>query len=838
VIGVSGSAGLGKSRLVHELTTIAADHNIDVFSAQSESHTGEVPFHVITTLLRAATEITGLDGAAARAKLRDRAQGAQPDDLALLDDLLGIGDPAVSSPIIEPDERRRRLTTLINAAVVARNSPAVYVIEDVHWIDEASESMLADFLAVVPQAHALVLITYRPEYPGTLGRPPSSQAISLEPLDDVEIEVLTAELLGAHPSVARLTVDIAHHAAGNPYFAQETVRELAEQGALTGGAGQYSCRAPIGALGVPATLQATIASRIDRLEPTAKRALGAASVIGSRFDRELLTLLDVEPALEELVESELIHPVSLPPQVQYSFRHPLIRTVAYESQLKSDRADMHRRAAEAIEARGTPDEDAALIAEHHEASGDLTAAYTWHMRAGTWSRNRDDHAAQMSWRRAERISRAAFERSGDVRAAELLSRALIGQGRPAEGEEILSRFDPDNMSERELVRWGVNRVAIMFWSLGAGEKANEIFALLRERLTEPDLKLILEALGAAMTVHENRIGDALVVAERVLSTAHAPAAAFEFAAFAAGLGLPLAGRGGEFEDIAERFRIQLDANDSMIRVMLRYCDVLAVAMSGDLQLAEERVSYYTDSTAGGALLPWVIAKMMTGLLAIHRGRMSEAISSIESGLDAGDLEASVPWRLVGRLLLARAYAALGNAAESRRVLEDAKEHTGSFVAIHDPALTISKSWLAAAEGSSRHAVELARAAADAARASGQYAVEAQALHDAARFGDPTVGKRLDELVHVVDGNVVAIQARHASALAAGDAQRLTAVSAEFERAGLLLSAADSAAQAASLYGGSGQRARSEEAGLHARSLAVECGGARTPAILGVTGAPD
>ena len=104
---------------------------------------------------------------------------ADPEDVLLLEDLLGIADPEVALAKVDPDARRRRLTALVNAASLARQAPAVYVVEDVHWIDEVSESLVADFVAVVPQTHSLVLITYRPEYRGALSRVPGAQSIAL-----------------------------------------------------------------------------------------------------------------------------------------------------------------------------------------------------------------------------------------------------------------------------------------------------------------------------------------------------------------------------------------------------------------------------------------------------------------------------------------------------------------------------------------------------------------------------------------------------------------------------------------------------------------------------------
>jgi hypothetical protein len=153
-------------------------------------------------------------------------------------------------------------------------------------------------------------------------------------------------------------------------------------------------------------LQAAIAARIDRLDPRAKRTLSAAAVIGSRFSQRLLETLGIDPALGELVAAEVIDQVRFTGGPEYEFHHPLIRAVAYEAQLKSDRAEVHRRVAAAIEAHdpSAADQQAALIAEHLEAADELPAAYGWHMRAATWARIRDIAAARRSWERAVKIA--------------------------------------------------------------------------------------------------------------------------------------------------------------------------------------------------------------------------------------------------------------------------------------------------------------------------------------------------------------------------------------------------------------------------------------------------
>ncbi|HTX94420.1 MAG TPA: adenylate/guanylate cyclase domain-containing protein [Mycobacterium sp.] len=414
-----GPPGIGKSRLVAEAAWAAARRGIPVHSTFCESHTSEVPFQVSTRLLRAVLGIEALDDERARLRVREQIPGADPADLVLLEDDLGIRDSATAVPDVAPDARRRRLTALVNAAALARPTPEVYVIEDAHWVDQFSESLLADFLAVVPQTRSLVLVTYRPEYHGALNGAPGAQTIALAALDANETRALVAELLGHDPTVAGLVALISDRVAGNPFFAEEIVRDLSDRGVITGRRGAYAALGNVSDVTVPATLQAAIAARIDRLSPEGKRTLSAAAVIGLRFDDDLLAALVASPAIPTLVQAELIDQIMFTPHAAYMFRHPLIRSVAYESQLKSDRAALHRRVAGVIEARGqeSVDENAALIAEHLEAAGDGQAAYAWHMRAAAWSITRDITSALLSWERARQIADALPDEDDRRRAA-------------------------------------------------------------------------------------------------------------------------------------------------------------------------------------------------------------------------------------------------------------------------------------------------------------------------------------------------------------------------------------------------------------------------------------
>jgi class 3 adenylate cyclase len=406
VVSVAGPAGIGKTRLVDEAVALARHRGVEVFTVFCESHTSDVPFLVAAGLLRDAVRITDLGDEAARTQVRAVFSGAPDDDVLLLYDLMGIGDPDRPPPVIRPDARRRRLSTLINSVSLSRTKPVLYRIEDAHWVDEVSESMLAEFLTVIPRTPSLALITYRPDYRGVLATMPGSQTISLAPLTESETTELLDHLLGTDSSVAGVRSLVAERADGNPFFAQEMVRELAERTVLEGDQGSFRCTTDLAEVTVPATLQATIAARIDRLDPDAKKTLNAAAVIGSRFTPELLTAVGNTPVLDALLRAALIDQVRFMPDAEFVFRHPLIRTVAYESQLRSDRARMHRCLAGAIEAREpeSADQNAALIAEHLEAAGDLRGAYRWHMRAATWATYRDIAAARSSWESATRLA--------------------------------------------------------------------------------------------------------------------------------------------------------------------------------------------------------------------------------------------------------------------------------------------------------------------------------------------------------------------------------------------------------------------------------------------------
>jgi class 3 adenylate cyclase len=640
VVGVVGSPGIGKSRLVREVTAVAAARGVEVFTGYCQSHTSDIPFYAVARLLRAVTGVRGLEDAPARTHVRAQTPDADPEDVLLFEDLLGIADPEVALPKIHPDARRRRLTALVNTASLARKVPVIYVIEDAHWIDAVSESMLADFLTVIPQTPSLVVITYRPGYTGVLSRMPGAQSIALAPLTDPETAGLVAELLGPDSSVGELGQKIVERAAGNPFFAEEIVRELAERRVLRGEPGAYVSAAEVGEVSVPATLQAAIGARIDRLDPKAKRTLSAAAVIGSRFSLDLLETLGIDPVLDDIVRAELVDQVRFTRGPEYVFHHPLIRTVAYEAQLKSDRAELHRRIATAIDSRDPTgaDENAALIAEHLEAGRDLHGAFGWHMRAATWARDRDIAAARLSWERARKIADTLPAEDPNRAAMRIAPRTMLC----ATAYRVHEHATGDRFDElRQLCAAAGDKASLVIAMAGvvmdlalqartreASRLASEAMALI-ESIGDATLTVGLSRSSIYAKLEHTEYGEALRLSQRVIDLADGDPSKGNFM-----IGSPLAlafaqralaryhlGRPGWRDDLRHGLAMARSSDPYSYATAATY--VYLVGMAYGVLTADDRALHETEDALrvaerSGDDFALRVARMTLGVALLHR----------------------------------------------------------------------------------------------------------------------------------------------------------------------------------------------------------------------------
>ncbi|MCV7285794.1 tetratricopeptide repeat protein [Mycolicibacterium wolinskyi] len=707
-------------------------------------------------------------------------------------------------------------------SLVADGDPVVGI-DDAHLLDQLSATLLHQ-IAVERAGHVVATVRSGEPVPDavtSLWKDGYLQRFELQPFTKQQSIALIETVLGG--TLEGLSADVMWESSGgNPLFLRNMVEGAVDAGALAEVNGVWQFRGPAV---IPSGLVELLDERLAHAGEDVLHALKLLSLC-EPLDIDAFSELAGEEAVDAAEMRGLIRIVAddSDGQITARFSHPLFGEVVRRRVGTASARKLRGRIAQILRERDLTSAASRIRLAQLCVQSDRGAEIDLLITAAK------DAVFLSNLPLGEQLARAAFDHGGGLGAAALLSRALLWQGHPAQADSILARFSPDHMDEMELVQWGVPRLSILFWSMGDVARANQVLELLNSRVTHPILKLIVDATGAGMAIHENRIAEGLETAERVLANPEAPRQAVDFAAFSAGLAMPVAGRGKDFLPIASRCRAQRKTTDGMIRIMVFYGEVLALAYTGQLELAERRAAEYAEFSSAGQFAGWAIAKIMAGAAATHSGRFQDAISAIEQALAALNAENSLPWQLPGRLLLARAYAAVGNPADAERVLEDAKEHSGAFMALHEPQRMLAKACVAAAKGGHRSAIDLSRAAADAARSAGQYAVEAEALHHAARFGDRTVVRRLQGLVDRVDGPLAALYARHAAAVAAADPKELDEVSTAFEEAGLLLSAADAAAQAVPLHDKAGQRRRSTESAAHALQLASKCGGAATPAI--------
>ena len=436
VIGVVGEAGVGKSRLCHEFAERQRAEGVLVYRVAGQAHAKSVPLLPVLEYLRAYFEISERDSdRAARERINARLLSLDDrlgDELPLLFDFLGVADTDRPVERMDPEARQRRLLAFMKRLTRAQSAqePIVTVVEDLHWLDAASEVFLANHVDAIRGTRALTVVNFRPEYRAEWMSRSYYDQIALDALGPEPVHELLAELLGTDPSLVELAGLIGERTQGNPFFIEELVRSLAEGGSLEGERGDYRLVRPPDQTALPATVQVVLAARIDRLSPRDKAVLQAAAVIGREFPQPVLErLVNLEPtelgdALRTLAAGEFVHEQERDPEPLYAFGHPLTREVVYGSQLAERRATVHAAIARTIEALYPErlDERAALLAGHWEAAGEPLEAAGWHARASDWVGIGDPRQSLAHDRRVRELADAV---AGSAEAGWLGLRARI-----------------------------------------------------------------------------------------------------------------------------------------------------------------------------------------------------------------------------------------------------------------------------------------------------------------------------------------------------------------------------------------------------------------------------
>jgi adenylate cyclase len=430
VVGVVAEAGTGKSRLCFEFLERCRAGGTLVYEGRAVAHGKNIPYLPVLEVFRAYFGITAEDDdRTAREKIAGRMvllDQKFASALPLLFDFLAVADPERPAPQIDPEARLRQLLAVMRQVIqsVSEKRPTVTLIEDLHWLDDASEEFIAHMVDAREGSRNLLLLNFRPEYNASWMQKSWYRQIPLTPLGKDAIAELLAGLLGDDPSIAALAGPIHQRTGGNPFFTEEVAQTLIESGHLEGERGAYRLVTPVERLEVPATVQAVLAARIDRLPEREKRLLQVAAVIGKDFAEPLLLEVaelppdELKAALTELRSNEFVYEQAIFPVAEYSFKHPLTQEVALGSQLKERRRTVHAKVAGAIE-RQHPDhldERSALLAHHYEEAGEALVAARWHRRAAEWVEQTDVPASARHWSRVRALLR---ELPDDREATEL-----------------------------------------------------------------------------------------------------------------------------------------------------------------------------------------------------------------------------------------------------------------------------------------------------------------------------------------------------------------------------------------------------------------------------------
>jgi class 3 adenylate cyclase/tetratricopeptide (TPR) repeat protein len=372
IVFVSGDAGIGKSRLLLELSRRLEAERIDWLAGRCISYGKHIPYLPISDLLRHSFGVQENDPEGRIQERVDEATGdwspAARNTVPYLKYLLNVDPGDVSVTAMDAMARRAGILDGLRAFLIetSHRRPLVVLIEDLHWIDTLSEEALAAMAEVVATVPVLLILTYRPGYTVRVGERSHFSRLALAPLPETESRAMAGSILQARRIPHHLEQLIVGKAEGNPFYIEEVARSLIETGILQKSNGGYRLVQAVEDVVVPDTIQEVILSRIDRLEKEAREAIQLASVIGREFTVRLLNRIaspeaGLDPLLGELKALELIYEKSYFPELAFMFKHALIHDVAYETLLEERRKALHRLIGTAIEELYSD-----RLAEHYE----------------------------------------------------------------------------------------------------------------------------------------------------------------------------------------------------------------------------------------------------------------------------------------------------------------------------------------------------------------------------------------------------------------------------------------------------------------------------------------
>jgi predicted ATPase/class 3 adenylate cyclase len=408
IVAAIGEAGVGKSRLFYEFRAVGHSRCL-VLEALSVSHGRASAYLPVIDLLKNYFDIIPDDDARRR---REKIGGkilildrALEDTLPYIFTLLEVVESNDLLTRMDPEIRRRRTLGAIKRLLLREslNQPLIVIFEDLHWLDEGSRALLNLLADSIGTAHLLMLVNYRPEFTHNWGNKTYYTQLRLDPLSTESGEEMLKALLGDGHDLVPLKRVIIEKTDGNPFFMEEIVQGLFEQGALLRN-GSIKLAKSLRTIQIPSTVQAVLASRIDRLPPEQKDLLQTLAVIGKEFPFRLVREVsgkaddELQRLLSDLQIAEFVYEQPAISDIAYVFKHALSQQVAYGSALLERRRVLHERIARFLEAQfpGTVETQPELIAHHYTEGGLGAQAIPYWQRAGERALQRSANAEAIS----------------------------------------------------------------------------------------------------------------------------------------------------------------------------------------------------------------------------------------------------------------------------------------------------------------------------------------------------------------------------------------------------------------------------------------------------------
>jgi class 3 adenylate cyclase/tetratricopeptide (TPR) repeat protein len=681
VVGVVGEPGLGKSRLFFEFIHSHRTQGWLILESGSVSYGKATPYLPIIDLLKAYFKIQDRDD---QREIREKVTGK----LLTLDKSLESSLPAFLSlldvPVddstwqaLDPFQRRQQTLGAVKRLLLRESQvqPLVLLFEDLHWIDSETQAMLESLVESLPTSRLLLLVNYRPEYQHGWANKTYYTQLRLDPLPPESAGEILNSVLGNDHGLQSLKQLLIERTEGNPFFLEESIRTLVETKVLVGERGNYHLEKKVESTQVPATVQAVLAARIDRLPLEEKQLLQSAAVIGKDVPFPLLQAIaelsdeELRRGLTHLQAAEFLYETSLFPDLEYTFKHALTHEVAYGSLLHERQRALHAQIVEAIETLYSNRliEQVERLA-HHAARGEVWGkALTYLRQAG----------AKADARSALRESVSYFEQ------------ALIALGHLPESREMHEqaidlhlnlRTSLGSLGEEERILEHLHAAEALASALGDQRRLAQVSVYIATQFSRQGKH------EQAVTACERNIGMARTLGDYGLEAA-------------ATLRLGLANYSlGNYPKAVEALRRNLVPMDSPVVgerfggtglpfAFSRRSLALALAERGEFIEAVAR-STEAIHIAEAVGHPYSVALTYRGmgLLHLRRGDLHQATLTLEHALEVcRGVDSPHLFHLVSSTL-GYAYALSGRTAEAIPLLEEAVERPVMTVSEHAQSL--------------------------------------------------------------------------------------------------------------------------------------------------------